>query len=221
MILIPAHNEEESLGEVLEGLALHVPSEHVVVVDSFCTDRTVAVAQSFGVKVLKASKSGYWNALSCGYNYALSENVEYLIQLDADGQHPPSAVPRLLHQILENPNLDWVIGSRAGTGTYIPFDRRLVQELFSRWVEQKTQHRFGDISSGFWALNRRGLEVLSRYPYQTADVLIRLYGLKEGLRFKEIPVPMLERKSGQSMHSRLTALLSILKLCRECKKFNS
>lgn len=220
MILIPAHNEEGALGGVLEGLALHAPSEKIIVVDSFCTDRTVAVAESFDVTVIKASERGYWNALSCGYDYALRADVEYLIQLDADGQHPPSAVPRLLHQIIANPTLDWVIGSRAGTGTYTPFDRRLVQGVFSRWLEQNTQHRFGDISSGLWGLNRRALEVLSRYPHQTADVLIRLYGLQEGLRFKEIPVPMLERKSGQSMHSRLTALKYALTLYRECKKFS-
>lgn len=221
MILIPAHNEEDSLPTVLEGVLRYAPKEEIIVVDSCSTDKTALIAEDFGAKVLGASQKGYWNALVCGYSYAIEKKADYLIQLDADGQHPPSAIPRLRYQLLHTPNTDWIIGSRKNTGSYMPLERRIVQKILSGWVLQKTRHDFGDISSGFWALNHRTLQILQNYPYQNADILIRIYGLQQGLQIMELPVPMEERKSGQSMHSRLTAGFYVLELIREWRKFNN
>lgn len=223
MILIPAHNEEEAIQDVLEAVRQYAPKEEIVVVDSCCTDDTANIAKNFGATVIQASQKGYWNALTTGYSYALDKDTEYLIQLDGDGQHPAAAIPRLRHQLKQTEKtekVDWVVGSRQNTGSYLPLERRFAQKIFSRVVEWKTGQYLGDISSGFWALNQRALRVLLDYPYQNGDVLIRVYGLQKGLNIKEISAPMQERKSGQSMHSRLTAGLYVVRLIQEWQHLN-
>ena len=221
MILIPAHNEEESLAEVLSSVQRHAPEEEIVVVASCCSDSTVAIAKHFGATVLEQPQKGYWTALCSGYDYAVQTDAQYLIQLDADGQHPASAIPRLRHQLLSSADIDWVIGSRRSTGTYQSFDRIFLQRLLSRWVQMNIGVRLHDISSGFWAVNRKSIHIFREYAGQNGDVLIRIYGLRRGLTLREIPVPMAERKKGESMHSRLNAGRYLAQLLREWRALDT
>ena len=94
-ILIPAYNEAESLPRVLEGCQNWAFETPIIVVDNGSSDDTALVAKSCGAIVLHCP-TGYADALKHGYHWAMENGVKALVQLDADGQHPPHSIPALL-----------------------------------------------------------------------------------------------------------------------------
>ena len=207
MILIPAHNEAASIGSVLRSLTQNHPDLEPVVVASCCQDATAEIAKYYGATVLTEKKIGYGQALLCGYRYAILQDKDFLIQLDADGQHPPF----LIHQILSNLHegrTDWVIASRQNTGCGGPLLRRAgsaVVGALSRGLGTKGLY---DISSGFWGL-RKGIIrfFLHSFP-DVIDANLRLIADRAGFCLQEISLPMEERYTGNSMHSGIGSLKS-------------
>ena len=94
-VLIPVHNEADTLPWVLQRLQLHLPGASVVVVDSGCTDSSTDIAINHGASVVKALAPGYWQALQTGYQALLERDLDAIVQLDGDGQHNPADAPRL------------------------------------------------------------------------------------------------------------------------------
>lgn len=119
LVVLPAWNEEGSLGGVLQELADGLPHVDVLVVSDGSTDRTAEIARTAGVAVLELPINlGVGGAMRAGYKYAERHGYGVMVQLDADGQHDPKDVPRLL-AVLHDEAADVVIGARfAGTGTY-------------------------------------------------------------------------------------------------------
>jgi glycosyltransferase involved in cell wall biosynthesis len=208
LVLIPAFNEAQRVGAVVEGVRRQVPEAAVLVVDDGSRDETAAVARSAGADVVRHPFNlGYGSALQTGYHYARRHGFARLVQLDADGQHDPSSVPRLLEAL--DRGSDVVVGSRylpRRDGTARPprtsLARRFGSWLFARLVTAWTGVRITDPTSGFQAMSARALEqlVLDNFPedYPDADVLITLS--RAGMRLCEMPVDMHERKGGVSMH---------------------
>jgi len=125
------------------------------------------------------------------------------VQLDADGQHPPHAAPRLLQALSE---ADLVTGSRQGTGSPGTLPRRAGNALLASAVRRATGLPLQDVMSGYWALNERSLRLFARafpLPGGAADANVRVFSSRQGLRLAEIPVYMPVRTQGDSMHSGL------------------
>jgi glycosyltransferase involved in cell wall biosynthesis len=205
--ILPAFNEERTLGEVLEGLRRAAPSFDIVVVDDGSRDRTAEVARSKGAVVLRHPfNMGYGAALQTAYKYAAQAGYPVLVQLDADGQHDPSFVPVLARRVLEG-HSDAVVGSRflLGRGYIPPFARRVGMVLFGYIASVVTHRRVTDPTSGYQAMSRRVFEFLQtdHFPadYPDADVLILLY--RAGFKVEELPVAMRPSPTGKSMHSGL------------------
>src|SRR5215471_16493047 len=118
LIVIPAWNEAGSIGEVITELGGELPGVDVLVVDDGSTDQTAAIATAAGATVARLPFNlGVGGAMRLGYRYGYEHGYDVVIQLDADGQHDPRYVPKLVDALDE---ADLVIGARfAGEGDYI------------------------------------------------------------------------------------------------------
>jgi len=202
-VLIPAYNEEQCLGEVLDRIRAHCPFD-IVIVDDGSVDKTAKVARAHGATVLRHPfNMGYGAALQTGYKYAAKRDYEVLVQIDADGQHDPTYIVPLARRILEG-HSDACVGSRflIGEGYIPPLARRAGMVLFGKIASIVTHRRVTDPTSGYQALSRRVFTFFKSdlFPadYPDADVLILLY--RAGFRAEEIPVAMRASVTGQSMH---------------------
>lgn len=198
VVLVPARNEAPRIGGLLEGVAATLPGTPVIVVDGHSADDTAVVARRHGAIVVPQEGRGYACGLRTGYRFALRNGATRLVQLDADGQHPPGVLPQLLSG-LETANL--VVGSRAGTQSPGPLPRRLGNHLLALAVQAATGAPVADVTSGLQALDRLALERLAPvFPDDVADANVRVLALRLGLRLAEQPVRMPEREEGESMH---------------------
>ncbi len=202
-VLIPAFNEAAHLPRTLADIARALPGAPVVVVENGCTDRTPELARDLGAEVVSQPGRGYTATLVAGYRHCLATGAGCVVQMDADGQHPPHEAPRLL-EALEGADL--VTGSRQGTGSPGTFTRRAGNALLAAAVRATTNAPLRDVMSGYWALNLRALELFADHfplPGGAGDANVRVFALRRGLRVAELPVFMPVRTTGDSMHSGL------------------
>jgi len=203
LVIIPAYNEEKSIGRVIKEIKENAPGSDVVVIDDGSIDTTSRIARQNGTVVLSHSINlGYGAALQTGYKYTLGKNYDCVVQLDADGQHSPRYINDLLN-VLKNESIDIVIGSRfLGDREYkIPWIRRLGMRFLAFVTSFVIGQKITDSSSGFRALKRKAADFFAYidYPsdYDDADVIILAHSA--GFRIKEVPVTMYESISGKSM----------------------
>jgi glycosyltransferase involved in cell wall biosynthesis len=206
VVFIPAWNEEDNLPAVLDALRNRLPDIDVLVVDDGSTDRTAEVAREHGAEVLSLGVNlGLRIGIAEGYRWALEHGYHYCGRVDADGQHPPEELARLLALVRED-LCDVAVGSRfiAGEGyeayRYRPSGpRRFGTALLRRAVSFVLRRPFGDATSGLYAVNDKALPLLAS-PYTSrapeVEALIRIVGA--GLRLMDVPVNMAPRASGES-----------------------
>lgn len=160
VVAIPAYNEVATIGTVV--LAAREHTEHVIVVDDGSTDRTAAVAESAGALVIEQStNAGKGSAVRTIFAIARHLDTSQLVVLDADWQHDPLEVPKLLEP-LESGEADIVIGSRylAGDRGDTPAYRRLGQKVLDLITVAGTGNAIADSQSGYRAFNRRAIDAL-------------------------------------------------------------
>jgi len=215
IVIIPAYNEEERIAAVVAGVCASVPDAAVVVINDCSRDKTATAARQAGAIVVSHPfNMGYGAAIQTGYKYARDKGHDFLVQLDADGQHDPSCIPALLAPVVAG-QADIAIGSRfLGTGYRPPLARRLGMALFRRIVSLVTGRSVTDTTSGFQAFNRDVICYFATdiFPvdYPDADMLIMLH--RAGFRMTEVPVRMFENSAGKSMHSGLKPLYYMFKM---------
>ena len=214
--VVPAFNESEAIGRVLDEIRRVAPGLDVVVVDDASTDDTAAVARAHGVTVLELPFNvGIGGAVQTGFRYALAEGYGRAVRLDGDGQHDASELPKLFAP-LQRDEADLVIGSRFvdGGGSYRPpFARRVGIRVFARVVSLLVGQRVTDTTSGFLALDRAGIELFAReYPHDYPEVEATLVALRSGLRLSQVQVQMRERETGTSSITFVRSLYYIVKV---------
>jgi glycosyltransferase involved in cell wall biosynthesis len=215
IVLIPAFNEAERVGGVLQAIAARAPEFECVVVDDGSGDGTAEVAARAGARVLRHPFNlGYGAALQTGYKYAWRAGALLLVQIDADGQHDPSDIPALVEPI-DRAELDLVIGSRfLGVGDYrMSAPRRLGRALFQAIV-RGFGLRVSDPTSGFQAMNRAVLALFvgDAFPTDYPDVDVLLAAHRRGLRIGERPVTMSPSVRASVLHSGLAPLYYAYKM---------
>jgi len=203
LIVIPAFNEEASIVSVLLGLRRIVPEFDRVVVNDGAKDATGSIVAELGERQIKlACNLGYGRALQTGLKYALIRGYDIIVSIDADGQHAPEDVPRLVEALIER-KADLVIGSRYCDGRPYtgPISRRLGQLLFSHMTGFLIGWRVYDTSSGFKALRAHVCEKIIRATFWDfhTETIVRLS--LNGARISEYPISARERDHGRSMHS--------------------
>ncbi len=214
LIIVPAYNEEDSIGLVLDEVHHHVPGADVLVVDDGSTDRTADVAQARGALLLRLPYNlGVGGAMRAGYKYGHRSGYSNAVQVDADGQHRPSEIPALLAAL---EGADVIVGARfAGTGDYpATAPRRVAMRALALAVSRHAGADLTDVTSGFRACNGQAMALFAQhYPaeYLGDTVEALLIACAAGLRVRQVPVHMRVRQAGVASQTPLRASLYLLR----------
>lgn len=219
LIVIPCYNEEAALPLLLQELKqLQLPSEYsltALVVNDCSKDQTVEVAKKHQVKVLDLSNNlGIGGAVQAGFKYAKRNDFDIAIQLDGDGQHPPTEIIKLLNAKAQF-DADIVIGSRflANEGFQSSWMRRLGIKYFYRLNQLLTGNNIYDSTSGFRLLGRNAIAIAAEnYPddYPEPESLVIFSRAK--LKIKEVPVVMSHRLGGISSIGNFASIYYCIKV---------
>lgn len=215
IVIVPAFNEEESIGDLLREIRRHVPELDIVVLNDGSVDRTAAVAVENGAKVLDLPCNlGVGGAVQAGFRYAYEQGYKYAVRCDGDGQHPPAEIPRLIETMREQ-EVDLIIGSRfLGEKSYTSTLIRHCGITCLAWVLSVIcRKRVTDPTSGFQMLNRALLYFFSRfyptdYPEPEALALMR----RQGYDFREVATTFRERVAGRTSIRGWGTLYYVLKV---------
>ncbi len=207
--IVPAMNEEGSIGSVIDEIRAFDPTFTIVVIDDGSVDRTARVARERGAHVLRLPFNlGIGGAVQTGFRFAYENGYELAVRVDGDGQHDPAELPKIVEPVLSG-QADICIGSRfAGENSFRSSrSRRIGIRLLASIVSRIIGQRVTDTTSGFQALNRRGIALFAAdYPHDYPEVEAMVMVAKHRLRLVEVPVTMRERSAGQSS---ITAVHSV------------
>lgn len=196
--MIPAFNEEKSIADVVQRTAKYV--DRVVVVDDSSRDNTAKLSLRYGATVLRhASNMGVGAAMITGIEYAQKLRPDIVVTLDADGQHRPEEIPRLIRLVVAG-KADCVVGSRflQGSLANTPFIKRAGNKFFTFITSHMAGVKLTDTQTGFRALNKKAilaLDLKSKFTY-THEMIIILGN--NGCRIAEVPIHAEPRKQGNS-----------------------
>ena len=199
VVAIPALNEEPTVGEVVARVREVVPHALVVVVDDGSTDQTGRSAQEAGAVVLTMPFNvGVGGAMRTAFLYAQQVGAAAVVQVDADGQHEPEDIPRLVEALAEN---SVVIGERfTDSGYRVAGPRRWAMRFLAAVVSGLVGTKLTDTTSGFRAADRPAIELFARhYPaeYLGDTVESLVLASRSGLRIAGVPVTMRPRMHGE------------------------
>lgn len=188
--LIPAFNESRNISHIIEKVKQYVTS--VIVIDDGSNDNTASLAESMEARVLKNRRNlGKGAALKRGLIESSKINADVVITIDADGQHDPSDIPKLLEPI-ESGEADIVIGSRYGNGapSEVPYYRKVGLSFIKRLNQLLTASGVLDTQSGFRAYSANALDVILDYRSNGYGAETEQIARAElsGLRIVEVPV---------------------------------
>jgi glycosyltransferase involved in cell wall biosynthesis len=208
IVMVPALNEEGSVGRVVEEIHREAPDHDVVVIDDGSTDRTAARARAAGATVISHPFNlGIGGAVQSGYRHAFLGGYRVAIQVDGDGQHDPAEIGKL-ERGLASSGADLVWGSRflEQAGYDVPRTRRAGRAIFAGIVSLITRAQISDPTSGFRIANRRAIELFARdYPHDYPEVEGILMAHSHDLAISEVAVRMRQRETGRSSINMLNA----------------
>jgi glycosyltransferase involved in cell wall biosynthesis len=199
--IVPAYNEAGSIGVVVAEIRAADPELEVVVVDDGSTDATAELAGSAGATVLRLPYNlGIGAAVQTGLQYASENEFDLAVQIDGDGQHDARELEQLLAPVISG-EADIAVGTRfAGDRFYRPsVARRIGIALFAGLVSVIVRQRVTDTTSGFRAMNGRGIRLFAAdYPHDYPEVEATVLVFRHRLRMVEVPVTMRQRETGRS-----------------------
>ncbi len=203
IVFLPAHNEENAIGEVIK----QIPREFhpavkvsVLVIDDGSTDRTVAVAKNAGADYIYSfdKNQGLGAAVRKGLSYAVELGADIGVMLDADNEYPGWQLPDLLEPLFKG-EADYVMGSRfKGTIEGMRLHRRLGNYCFTFLQSLLLKKWIYDGQSGMRVFSREAMqhgEIIHDYNY--AQVLT-LNLVRKGFRVTEVPITYQVRSTGES-----------------------
>ena len=213
ILIIPCYNEENNVGKLLREIQDLNLGYDTLVIDDGSHDNTYAVASQLSPCVKLLTNLGIGGAVQTGIKYALQHNYELCVQIDGDGQHPPSQVCRLMESYLTSP-ANLIIGSRflRKKGFKSTWKRRIGIRIISRVIQWLFQHKITDPTSGFRMMDRKAIQLFStEYPHDFPEPISLAVALERGLSVREVAVNMRSREQG---FSSITGIKSFLYMIR-------
>lgn len=210
VVAIPAWNEEGSIADVIGKVQEHRPSAAILVVDDGSTDSTAQLAKGAGAVVVSLPFNvGVGGAMRTAFLYARRHGYDALVQVDADGQHDPADLDRMLDGLED---ADIVVGTRFHKDSmyFVGGPRRWAMALLSKALTRMNRAPISDPTSGFRSAGPRAIELFAiNYP---ADYLGDTVGslaiaIRRGLTIRETPVTMYFRQTGRPSKNALWSAL--------------
>ncbi len=215
LVIVPAWNEQESVGATVREIRETNPDVDILVIDDGSGDDTVERAVAAGAEVCQLPFNlGVGGAMRTGYRHALRHGYDVAVQIDADGQHDPRFLPTLIAGLED---ADIAIGARfARTGDpyVVRGPRRWAMVMLAKVLSRLSHTRLTDVTSGFRASNRRAIAVFaSHYPaeYLGDTVESLVIAVRTGCRVSQIPVDMRSRSAGQPSSSPLRSAVYLVR----------
>lgn len=225
LIIMPAHNEEENLPQLLERMESDgiLEMADVLIINDASEDTTGRIIAERGYKsVTNVFCLGYGGAVQVGYKYAVQKGYQYIIQMDSDGQHDPLNIPiiykRLLEQDGEARSPDIVLGTRYWAGSVnFPMSpaKLLAHKMFRTLIRLMTGQVITDPTTGLQGLSRAAFSCFAKYNnfdvrYPDANMLVQMLLLN--FRVVEVPALMHPRTAGVSIHSGLKPVWYMIRM---------
>ncbi|MTV49974.1 glycosyltransferase [Heliobacillus mobilis] len=216
LIIIPAYNEQNSIPTVLRKIQALPEQYDIVVINDGSKDNTSLAARSVnGVTVIDLPHNlGIGGAMQTGYIFAHRRGYDIAVQVDADGQHNPDDLPRLLAPLIRG-DVNMTVGSRyvEKTAYRSTIMRRLGMVIFSLVVSLITGQKFTDTTSGYRAVDREIIAFYGRnYPTDYPEVEALVLLKRAGFRIAEVSVGMDARQAGTSSITPLKSIYYMIKV---------
>jgi glycosyltransferase involved in cell wall biosynthesis len=218
LIIIPCFNEEQNIVELLADLAdTKIDSIDLVAlpINDGSKDGTLDKIKSQPTRFINLPNNlGIGGAVQTGIKYAFNNGFDYAIQMDGDGQHPPSELIKIINEALTT-KCDICIGSRYinAQGFQSTFVRRFGINFLNNIIYLCTRQKVYDCTSGYRLYNKNAILLFSNYyPDKYPEPEAIVYALLHKLRVKEVPVLMKERKNGVSSISGFSTIYYMVKV---------
>jgi len=208
-VLIPAFNEADSIESVLIEL-IQCGFGGYIVVDDGSTDSTAKIAAKYGAVVLiHPINQGVGAALRTGLSYASLTNIEWILQIDGDGQHSIASISAML----THDSADLIIGTRDWKNYKFGMIRKFAQLFLLFTLYLNGVRGVNDPTSGFRLFGKKAIDFYSKamppnFIGDTVETLI--LGAKEGLKIDSQLVQMSTRQFGESSHTGLKIVRAYL-----------
>lgn len=214
LVIMPAWNEAVVIGDTLAALRKSMPDLDVLVVNDGSTDNTAQIAAEAGATVLTLPYNmGVGGAMRLGYKYAYRNGYDQAIQLDADGQHDPADIAKILDGL---DHADISIGARfADAGAYkVHGPRKWAMTILAWAISRLARTHLTDTTSGFRACNRRGIEqYVDNYPAEYLGDTIEslVLAIRAGCTVTQVPVSMKPRQGGSPSNGPLKSTVYLIR----------
>lgn len=198
LVIVPAYNEEESLERTVDELVSVVPDIDYLVVNDGSKDATEQICLDRGFNhVTLPVNSGLTVGFQTGMKYALRNGYDYALQFDADGQHCPEYMSKMLDLAIAE-DADIVIGSRFVNKCKEVSARMLGSRIITVAIKLTTGKRVADPTSGMRMFNRKMIELFANDDSLNPEPESISYLIKKGAKVREVQVEMRERQAGES-----------------------
>jgi dolichol-phosphate mannosyltransferase len=212
LIIIPTYNEKENIENLIKVVLKQHEAIEILVLDDNSPDGTGAIVERLmqdepRIHIIKRpGKMGLGSAYVTGFKYALKQDYDFIMEMDADFSHNPNDIPKLIEAAQDN---DLVIGSRYCNGINIinwPIERLLISYFASKYVRIITGMPVKDPTGGFKCFKRKVLEKIDLdnihsegYSFQ---IEMNYKAWMKGFKLKEVSIVFTERVNGCSKMSR-------------------
>ena len=205
LIVVSNYNEEKAIYDTIQDLKNNSAIKaDILVIDNFSSDNSIEIIKELGIDYLihPVNSGGSAGVIKTAFFYAWYHNYHYYCHMDGDNQHSAAELTKILNPLIENSELDIIVGSRfiERQGFQSLFFRRQGIMMFSKVISLITGNQFTDITSGFRAYNRKAITFFAKNFKQEIETVsqLELVAHFAGLKRIDVPVMMKPRLSGKS-----------------------